>query len=218
MGRICNLTFHGIGARPPRLEDGEADVWLDVASFGAVLDEIKDRADVRLTFDDGNASDIEIAVPELRCRGLKATFFIVAGRLGQPGYVSQEDARAIVDAGMSIGSHGQLHRPWRGLDDAALAVELADARVLLESAIGAAVRHASCPMGAYDRRVLAALRRCGYQRVYTSDRGCARSEAWLQPRSSLHRHAPHEELAGMLSPSAVQRPLLAAKRLVKRWR
>ena len=40
---------------------------------------------VRISFDDGNASDIELALPRLEERGLRATFFVLAGRLDEPG-------------------------------------------------------------------------------------------------------------------------------------
>ena len=38
---------------------GEADVWVSREQFLALLDSRHDRADVRITFDDGNASDVE---------------------------------------------------------------------------------------------------------------------------------------------------------------
>ena len=58
-----------------------------------------------------------IALPALRERGLTATFFVVAGRLGEPGFLDERGVRALADAGMAIGCHGMRHRPWRGLDE-----------------------------------------------------------------------------------------------------
>src|SRR5262245_37046734 len=61
---IINLSFHGVGTPPlaPR-EPGEHDYWIGHDGFLAVLDEVVGRDDVRLSFDDGNASDVEAALP-----------------------------------------------------------------------------------------------------------------------------------------------------------
>ena len=114
-GQLVNLCFHGIG-RPQRdLEPGEATYWIDVDLYHRVLDEVMDDPRVRISFDDGNASDIEIGLPGLVERGLDATFFVLAGRLGAPGSLSADQVGALVGQGMRIGSHGMDHRPWRGL-------------------------------------------------------------------------------------------------------
>jgi len=81
------MTFHGIGEPPRALARDEGKVWLSNEGFVALLDAVAERDDVRLTFDDGNASDVEHALPALRARGLRATFFVVAGRLGTSGFI-----------------------------------------------------------------------------------------------------------------------------------
>src|SRR4051812_25578445 len=115
MDRAINLTFHGIGNPERPLEHGESDVWIRREQFLALLDSVEGRDDVRITFDDGNASDVEHALPALQARGLKATFFVVAGRLGEPRFLDAADVKALAAAGMTIGCHGMRHRPWRGL-------------------------------------------------------------------------------------------------------
>jgi peptidoglycan/xylan/chitin deacetylase (PgdA/CDA1 family) len=178
---------------------------------------VADRPDVVITFDDGNRSDLEIGVPALRARGLSATFFVVAGRLGTPGFLSGEDVRTLLAEGMAVGCHGMRHRPWRGLDDAALEEELVTAKAQIESAAGGPVTLAACPFGAYDRRSLRALRRAGYERVYTSDRGPARPEEWLQARTTNTHPEPRD---AVLAPAGAAGRSLGrrAKLLAKRWR
>lgn len=218
--RNINLTFHGIGPCERSLESGEDRVWLAVDEFVSVLDAVAGRDDVRISFDDGNASDVAHALPALRARGLHATFFVVAGRLGDTEFLGEDDVRALRDGGMGIGCHGMRHRPWRGLGERDLHEELVDARKVLEGIIGCPVTEAACPFGSYDRRVLSELRAAGYRRVFTSDQGGARADAWLQARTTmydgaatataervLHRRTPvHETLA--------RTPVLA----LKRWR
>jgi peptidoglycan/xylan/chitin deacetylase (PgdA/CDA1 family) len=218
--RYINLTFHGIGEPDRPLEPGEDAVWVSRARFHSVLDSVAGRTDVRITFDDGNASDVAHALPALRSRGLHATFFLLAGRLETPDFVDRDGVRALADAGMTIGCHGMRHRRWRELDDGELHEELVDARRLLEEVVERPVTEAGCPFGGYDRRVLRSLRRYGYERVYTSDRGTARPGAWIQARNSV---GPADD-AGLLDRilSADRRPHAALRRrttlIAKRWR
>jgi peptidoglycan/xylan/chitin deacetylase (PgdA/CDA1 family) len=215
-----NLTFHGIGEPARDLEPGESDVWVSRDRFHSMLDAVAERADVRITFDDGNASDVEHALFALNERGLTATFFVVAGRLGSPGFLDAEGVRQLAAAGMSIGSHGMRHRAWRSLDATALHEELVDAKRVLERVVGQPVTQAACPFGSYDHRVLGALRRCAYRRVYTSDRGAARSGAWLQPRTSIRSTDDDSSLDRILADGAHRRAglLRRVELTAKRWR
>jgi peptidoglycan/xylan/chitin deacetylase (PgdA/CDA1 family) len=218
--RHINLTFHGVGEPERSLEPSEAAVWVSRARFLSVLDSVAGRSDVRITFDDGNASDVAYALPALRARGLRATFFLVAGRLETPGFVDRAGVRALTEAGMTIGCHGMRHRPWRELDDDELHEELVGAKRLLEDVVQRPVDEAGCPFGSYDRRVLRSLRRAGYARVYTSDRGTTRPGAWLQARNSV---GPADD-AGLLERIAAsdgrahEALTRQAKLVAKRWR
>ena len=69
MQRLINLTFHGIGSPERPLNPGEQDVWVSDETFVSLLDSIRDRKDVAISFDDGNSSDLEHALPALRERG-----------------------------------------------------------------------------------------------------------------------------------------------------
>src|SRR5699024_7169464 len=106
----------------------------------------------------------------------------LAGRLGAPGSLGPADLRDLVAAGMTVGSHGMDHVPWRRLTPAGVDRELVDARERLSEAAGAPVLDAALPLGRYDRATLGHLRRLGYRSVHTSDRRRAREGAWLQPR------------------------------------
>jgi peptidoglycan/xylan/chitin deacetylase (PgdA/CDA1 family) len=214
--RVHNLTFHGIGAPPRRLDPAEAHVWLSEERFLAVLDAIHDRDDVRISFDDSFRSDLDIALPALLERGMTATFFVLAGRLHHPEHLGEDDLLRLREAGMTVGSHGMDHRNWRRLDEGELARELEEARAILAAAARTPVTRTSVPFGAYDRHVLGRLRAAGYDRVYTSDGGPAHDGAWLQARTSVTVvDAPHALAAAEPQPAAARRH---AKQLVKRWR
>ncbi len=218
--RTVNLTFHGIGDPERSLEPGEDQIWLDSGQFQSVLDSVAGRHDVRITFDDGNASDLDHALPALRRRGLTATFFVVAGRLGLPGFLDEEGVRELVSGGMAVGCHGMRHRPWRRLDADALEEELVDAKRLLEEVVQRPVTEAACPFGSYDGQVLQALRRHGYRRVYTSDRGTTRPDRWIQARNTVRRGDVNGSVEHILSPGGSPYEILRrrAKLAVTRWR
>lgn len=180
-----NLCFHGIGTIDRERESGEARYWVTESNFARILDEVSERPQVRLSFDDGNRSDLAVALPALRERGLNASFFALAGRLDDPASLSPADLRELRGAGMTIGSHGWTHAPWRGLGDEQARRELIDARTVLAEASAGAIEDAALPLGRYDRRLLRRLRSAGYRNVYTSDRLPARSSEWLQARYSV---------------------------------
>lgn len=218
---VINVSFHGVGTPPaPPREAGEHDYWVPRDTFLSLLDDVRGREDVRVSFDDGNASDLEVALPALVERGMTADFFVVAGRVGTPGNLDADGVRAVCDAGMTVGTHGMAHRSWRGLDDRELRVELVEAREMIAEAAGAPVDVAALPLGQYDRSVLAALRRLDYRVVYSSDARRARAGAWFQPRYSVRADdTPRTLRDAVLAPP---RPAERLRSLVaghaKRWR
>lgn len=213
-----NLALHGIGRPARQLDPGEDERWVTVEQFEQVLDAVAGHDDVHLTFDDGNESDVEVALPRLVDRGLTAEFFPLAGRLGQRGYLDRDGLRELARAGMEIGSHGWEPRDWRRLDDRHARRELADAPKLLGELSGRPVRRYSLPFGAYDRRVLSRLRQAGATRVYTSDGGAAKRDGWLQARTELRHDVDDEWLDGVLaaSPGVYRRAGRWASRLFHR--
>jgi peptidoglycan/xylan/chitin deacetylase (PgdA/CDA1 family) len=218
---VLNLCFHGIGNPGRELEPDEDLYWVESAQFEELLEVVGRYPSVRITFDDGNASDAALALPALRRRNLHATFFVLAGRLGQPGSLAASDVRHLAQAGMAIGSHGMRHRSWRSAGDQELYEELVGAAGAIAGVAGQPVRHVACPFGAYDRRVLRAIRRHGFARVYTVDGSPARGDAWLQSRYAVRASdtpADIERRARSPRGRAFSASVRAAKSFVKRWR
>jgi peptidoglycan/xylan/chitin deacetylase (PgdA/CDA1 family) len=217
---VTGVCFHGVGPPGPRTDPEAAGYFVSRDLFLAVLDELTAHPEADLTFDDGYASDVDIVLPALTERDLTGRFFPLAGRLGSPGHVDATGVRALAQAGMTIGSHGMRHRSWRGLDASAEEEELTQARSLIAEAAGTPVTSVACPFGAYDRRVLAALRGHGYARVFTSDRRRARAGDWLQPRYSIRGHDTVATVRdGILAPRPLREKLRAgAAGRVKAWR
>ena len=214
------LTVHGIGTPVRPLDPGEDEVWVTVKQFEDVLDAVAGRTDVRLTFDDANASDVEIALPLLVKRGLTAQFFLPAGLLGRPGRLTDDNVRELLDAGMTLGSHGWAHCDWRRLSPEQVPDEMTKAAEFLGDFAGEPVTEVSAPFGSYDRHVLRRLREAGATKVYTSDTGRAHPEAWLHSRTSLRDTIDRAWIDQILDgkPSLPRRARNLAARTVKRLR
>lgn len=216
---LVNLTFHGIGDPPPKREN-ELDYWVSREQFLFVLDRARLCSNLIITVDDGNLSDVQVALPALLDRGVKAHFFICAGRLGRPGFLADADVRSLKAAGMTVGSHGMHHRRWSALAASELREEIEGAKLRLEDTVQAPVDTVAVPFGEYNRRVLMAVRRARFSRVFTSDQGHASADAWLQPRNTIHRYQEPTAIDRLLQKREALGVhwLRVLKRTAKRWR
>jgi peptidoglycan/xylan/chitin deacetylase (PgdA/CDA1 family) len=196
------LNFHGIGDPHSGIDSSEARYWISVERFRNVLDRVVAHRDhghsILLTFDDGNFSDIEIGVPELRARGLRAHFFVLTGRCGDPHYLSAEDMRSLAACEMRVGLHGRDHMDWRRLDPPALDADVRVAREELAKITGQQVDSVAIPFGSYNRRVARYLKSLGFAEIYTSDGGLASDGAKLRHRLSIRKDMSDAEVESFL--------------------
>ncbi len=199
---VVILNFHGVGPPARELEPGEAPYWISADFYEAIIARIAKggfACPIEITFDDGNASDAEIGMPALEAHGLKAVFFALAGRIDQPGSLSRAQIKDMMANGHSIGTHGMDHVDWTKLDAAGQSREFETARAQLSDITGSTITQAAIPFGLYNRNALQALRRLGYEKIYSSDGGRARSGAWPQPRTSVQNTHSMADVEGILS-------------------
>lgn len=224
MTGLIAINLHGIGEPRRPLEPGEAAYWISEAQYRDLVRAIaasahRDR--IHLTFDDGNASDLEIGLPGLLEHGLRADFFVLTGRLDQSGSLSRTDLLTLRSADMGVGSHGVDHVDWSDLSAQALHEEITRSRDVLTELTGAPVTHAAVPFGRWSGRVLKALHAAGYDRIWTSDGGTYRPGQVVRPRTSLRGDMTAQTfdriIAGAMSPTARLRRTLgmACKRLAR---
>lgn len=222
LGRRVVLNFHGIGDPPRGVPSDEQPFWCPRREWPGIVDALadatRDGSRVEVTFDDGNASDVEDALPALLERDLTATFHVCAGRIGQPGYLDERALLHLRDAGMVIGSHGWNHVDLRTLSEAELVHETRDSQQRIAEACGVPVTGFAVPMGRYDRRVLRHLR--DYATVYTSDTTSAARRAWLVPRWSYVQGWTARSVSDLTHAGESPRHRLRhrASMLAKRWR
>lgn len=224
-GERLVLTFHGIGEIPAHVGVNERPFWCVGSEFTAILDEINRESQqaglpIHITFDDGNDTDVRLALPALVARGLTAHFFVCVGRLGKPGYLYEAQVVELRDAGMRIGSHGWDHIDWRRANDATMDRELRISRERLSDILNQDVDEVAIPFGSYDRRVLRILRRGGIRTVYTSDGGRSSGRDWIVSRVTYTSSWDAATLRRVASvtPSLKDIARLSLARLVKRHR
>ena len=136
-----------------------------------------------ITFDDGYIDNLA-ACEELQKRGMRASWFIVTGSIGQaPRWpadgrpegrlLNAGELREMHASGMEIGSHTVSHVRLTEADDACLAQELADSKAALEDLLSSAIGSFAYPYGAWDARCVAAARAAGYFAACTTRTGWA---------------------------------------------
>lgn len=195
------LNFHGIGEARRPYEDGEEPYWISQSFFHEILDLVQEQpVPIRISFDDANDSDYYIGMAELQKRGIAADFYVLAGKLGQSGYLSEAQVKSIDDNPLfNIGSHGMDHQPWPELDDAALMREITQSKAILSEICGRSIDSVGLPFGRYDRRIITALKKAGYKIIYSSDGGPRLRRAMPIPRFSVRGDTSLEALAQMVS-------------------
>jgi peptidoglycan/xylan/chitin deacetylase (PgdA/CDA1 family) len=248
MTRALVLTYHAVEPGPPPLcvdeplfrqhLDAIADSGaraLTVASLADALraGELPERA-VAITFDDGIASVPRTAAPLLAERGLVATVFCVAGRLGETSawpsraastpvfaLAGADELRALAAAGWELGSHGLDHAPLVSADR--LGVDAGASRRRLAESTGAEVRSFAYPYGVAPEGGAAVLADAGYTAACSARLGLVHhgADPFALPRVDAHYLRSPRLLRAVLSgrggPYLAARSVGArARRLVRR--
>jgi peptidoglycan/xylan/chitin deacetylase (PgdA/CDA1 family) len=138
-----------------------------------------------ITFDDGYADTVELALPALLRFGHSATCYVVSQRVGQhniwdadrlgvhKSLMNEDQLRQWNAAGMEVGAHSRSHPHMTSCDDASLWAEVAGSKADLEAFLQAPVTQFCYPYGSYDERVVEAVRAAGYEAATTTRRGRA---------------------------------------------
>ncbi len=146
---------------------------------------------VLVTVDDGYVDDVTQILPVLLRLHMIATFYVITGRIHEPGFLSADQIRELDRAGMDVGDHTVSHADLPALSDAELVAQVAGSRAALERILGHTVQLFAYPFGAYDDRVVAEVRRAGYVLAVTTRGGTTESslDPLTMPRIHIGRAA-----------------------------
>jgi peptidoglycan/xylan/chitin deacetylase (PgdA/CDA1 family) len=154
---------------------------------------------VCITFDDGSETDLLVAAPLLKKAAFGATFYVVAGSVGEPGFLSAPQLRELIELGFEIGSHSMTHSFLPSLDGKSLRTEIFDSKDCLEQLTGTRIDHFSCPGGRWEARVSELAKAAGYASVVTSEIGLnpETADRYHLKRLAIFRDTPAEDFLRM---------------------
>lgn len=138
------------------------------------------RKPVVLSFDDGWYDQFRYAFPILEKHQDTATFFVFTNAVGRRKFLSWDDLRALVAAGMTIGDHTRSHPYLPQITDPQhLRDEIEGSKRLLENELGVPVTEFAYPFGQYNRALMALVKKAGFK--------SARADYWNGGVQSLDR-------------------------------
>ena len=129
------------------------------------------RKPIMLTFDDGHISHYETVLPILKECGFKGVFFLVVNEIGKEHRLNWEQAKALKNSGMEIGSHSLNHAIINKYSYPNLILELKASKLELEENLGTEILAFSIPRGMYSPKISNVARGMGYKLVFTSFAG-----------------------------------------------
>ncbi len=117
-----------------------------------------------LSFDDGWSDQFTYAFPILEKYHYTATFFVFTNAIGRPGFLSWDDLRQMLAAGMTVGDHTRSHPYLTGISDpSVLWDEIDGSKQTLEKRLGVTVNEFAYPFGMYTPAIQALVEKAGYQ-------------------------------------------------------
>jgi len=172
---MITLMYHGITSQnvksPPDREAGAELYDVSVDNFRAQMLWLKDSdKKTILTFDDGEMNNYKVAFPIIKEFGFDAYFFIIVKKIGKNGYMGFQELKSLIDAGMTIGSHGLSHSILTNLKDSQIIEELKASKKCLETNLGIPINDFSVPRGFCNDKIIKMALEAGYTRIFISQR------------------------------------------------
>jgi peptidoglycan/xylan/chitin deacetylase (PgdA/CDA1 family) len=135
------------------------------------------RKPLMITFDDGYRDVLWNAAPVLRRLHLRATEFVITGRISGPdsSFLTWPELVRLERQGVEIGSHTITHADLPALSAARAFPELRRSRLILEQHLHRAVQWLAYPYGKTDASVVSLARKAGYLLAMTEVPGNVQS-------------------------------------------
>lgn len=127
--------------------------------------------EVVLTFDDGNYTVAEQAIPVLKPYEMPVTLFLISAALedGRNGSMKKETALELAQyPWITMESHSRTHPFLSSLSDDQLKAELSGSKQDLEELLHRPIDYIAYPSGDLDARVLTATQNAGYKLAFTT--------------------------------------------------
>jgi peptidoglycan/xylan/chitin deacetylase (PgdA/CDA1 family) len=116
-----------------------------------------------ITIDDGWDDGYTYALPILQQHGFVATYFVIAGRIDHPGFLTSAHLQALVAAGDEIGDHTMDHVYLTRQRGAKLTYEIDAAAARIAQVTGYWPESLAYPYGVENSQTVAAVAACHMQ-------------------------------------------------------
>ena len=138
-----------------------------------------------ITLDDGYDDVYDNAYPILYKYQLKANLMISTGLLGNSGYMSWDQLKRMVDAGLITAyDHSWSHASLTNLSDEKLKYEILTAKQQLEERLGKPANIFAYPYGSENQKVVNLLKENGFVAALSTIPGSTQCDSFIM---SLHR-------------------------------
>jgi peptidoglycan/xylan/chitin deacetylase (PgdA/CDA1 family) len=227
------FLYHGIfNYAKPECSARERKYWISETQFSlhlasirrapfevVSLTELTDASDryqpqkqrVVITFDDGRASDYQIAFSLLSAAQMTAEFFINPASVGTEGFLTWTQVIEMRRAGMSFQSHGYEHIDLARLSSREIENQLTISKWILEDKLGGSIDSLSVPYGHLSAEVVRVALRTGYKRICNSRNWPARPASLVVNRVALYSGTTADKFERLLTGNPVAYSLRGAR-------
>ncbi|MEM7303430.1 MAG: polysaccharide deacetylase family protein [Pseudomonadota bacterium] len=184
---VLYLCLHGVGSPPSGISTDERRYWMTGERFDDLLDFVSKHnqsstVKLKLSFDDANASDLDVVLPRLLARNMTAHFFVPSSFIGLSDHLDADAIRRLAEAGMRIGSHGHRHEDWRSFDWERLRRDMQQSREELCDLVGRNINTIAPPFGHWSAAMVHLAKSVGYEQFFTCNGHAGPAAAFLQHR------------------------------------
>ncbi len=183
----------------------------------------EDKVNILITFDDGYASWVSVALPVLRAHGLSGIFFINSGlldcahspkdtetfmreslKIKPRSPLTWLDATLLLDEGHTIGGHAAMHPNLATCTEEQAQREVLLDKERIESKLGIHLSEFAYPFGtkvSVNKHAMEAVRKAGYLRAYTAISRFVhhKDETFLLPRMCIESDLSKQKLTQWLN-------------------
>ncbi len=217
------LMYHAVGDGEwaiPREDFAKQMEWIAANSrplslVQALGTEVEKPLEIALTFDDGYASVHEHALPVLKSLGLTGTVFLNTAHVGDtehqpsqpeaghyPGeaFLLWREVDDLLDAGWSIGSHGDRHLDLTREPDFVVTEELSASKKKIEKISPGPCLHFAYTWGRHSRRLRELVEQAGYQWALAGVHEPVREDqaAYTVPRLNIDRSYSFDDFKAVM--------------------
>jgi peptidoglycan/xylan/chitin deacetylase (PgdA/CDA1 family) len=143
-------------------ENGYTAVSLQALFAGFAGKDSLPAKPVVITFDDGYVDNYQTALPILEKHGMRATVFVIAGQVGQAGYMDWQQIQEMQARGTELGSHTFSHAALSEISREEQLQEVTSSKKFLEEKLGRPVVFLAYPNGKFTTETFGVLQEAGY--------------------------------------------------------